>query len=93
MDFDTESMFTGATIDTAKKELTVKSNVVSDYFSVKITPKNIGATGIKARKTHVSFKPGSSEEEGQFVDLSFKILACDDGELYKKFKVAASDWS
>lgn len=93
MDFETESMFTGATIDTPKKELTVKSNVVSDYFSVKITPKNIGATGIKARKTHVSFKPGSSEEEGQYVDLSFKILACDDGELYKKFKVAASDWS
>lgn len=73
-------------------ELTVKTNVVSDEFSVKLTPKNIGAIGIKARKTHVSFRPGHSEEEGSYVDLTFKILACEDGELYKKFKVKATDW-
>jgi hypothetical protein len=38
-------------------------------------------------------KPGSSEEEGSYVDLTFKILACADGALYTKFKVKASDWS
>lgn len=71
----------------------MKTNVVSDDFSVKLTPKNIGAIGIKARRTHVSFRPGSSEEEGSYVDLTFKILACSDGELYKKFRVKAEDWA
>ena len=89
--FELETLLTGAVA--ANDELTVKSNVVSDDFSVKLTPKNIGAVGIKARRTHVSFRPGHSEEEGSFVDLTFKILACDDGELYKKYKVAAADWA
>lgn len=92
MDFDIESMFTGAVKNQAGDELTVKTNVVSKDFSVKVTPKNIGAVGIKVRRAHVSFRPGSSEEEGQFVDLKFKILACEDDELYKKFKVKAADW-
>lgn len=93
MSFDIEKMFTGASVSEDESELTVKTNVVSDDFSVKLTPKNIGAVGIKARRTSVSFRPASSEEEGQYVDLTFKILACEDGELYKKFKVAATDWA
>lgn len=95
MSYEVESMFTGAVAGTGDNagELTVKTNVVSKDFSVKLTPKNVGAVGIKARRTHVSFRPGSSEEEGQFVDLTFKILACEDGELYKKFKVKAEDWA
>ena len=92
MDFDTEKMFTGATISEDSNELTVKTNVVSDDFSVKLTPKNIGAIGIKARRTHVSFRPGHSEEEGSYVDLTFKIFACGDGELYKKYRVKKEDW-
>lgn len=90
MDFDTEKMFTGAVV--SGEELTVKTNVVSKDFSVKLTPKNIGSIGIKARRTHVYFRPGSSEEEGSYVDLKFKILACSDGELYKKFRVKDTDW-
>lgn len=90
MDFDTEKMFTGAVV--SGEELTVKTNVVSKDFSVKLTPKNIGSIGIKVRRTHVSFRPGSSEEEGSYVDLKFKILACSDGELYKKFRVKDTDW-
>lgn len=88
--FDFESKLTGATVNAAKDELKVTTNIVSDDYSVVLTPKNIGATGIKVRKTHVSFKPGFSEEEGQFVDLTFTILACDDGELYTKFKKKAA---
>ena len=92
--FETEKMFTGATIGgSSQNELKVTTNVVSSDFSVKLTPKNIGAIGIKARKCHVSYKPGSSEEEGHFADVTFKILACADGELYTKFKVAQSDWT
>lgn len=90
MDFDTEKMFTGAVV--SGEELTVKTNVVSKEFSVKLTPKNIGSIGIKARRTHVSFRPGSSEEEGSYVNLTFKILACSDEELYKKFRVKDTDW-
>lgn len=92
MDFITEAALNGGTIGSSGDELTVKSNVIADDYSVKLTPKNIGAIGIKARKTHVTLKPGSSEEEGNFVDLTFRILACADGELYKKFRVKASDW-
>lgn len=95
MDFDTENKLTGAVKsgEVGQEELTVKTNVIPEDFSVKVTPKNIGATGIKARRTHISFRPGLSEEEGQYVDVTFKILACEDGELYKKFKVQQSDWA
>ena len=92
MPFDTESELTGA-VEDESGELVVSTNVISDDYSVKVTPKNIGATGIKARKTHVSFKPGTSEEEGQFVDVTFEILKTADDELYRKFKVQSSDWS
>lgn len=95
MDFDTENKLTGAAKSGSpgQEELTVKTNVIPEDFSVKVTPKNIGATGIKVRRAHISFRPGSSEEEGQYVDVTFKILACADGELYKKFKVQSTDWA
>lgn len=86
-----EAMFTGAVQQ--GEDLVVKTNVVSSEFSMKLTPKNIGATGIKARKCSVAFKSGYSEDEGQYVDLTFKILACADGELYTKFKVKEADWN
>ena len=93
MTFDVETLFTGAVAGSDGNELTVKTNVVGKDFSVKLTPKNVGAIGIKARRCAVSFKPGSSEEEGTYVDLTFTVLACEDGELYKKFRVQASDWA
>jgi len=91
MDFTTESGLIDASV--VSQELVVKSNIVAGYYSVKVTPKNIGSIGIKARKCHVTFLPGSSEEEGHYVDVTFTITACADGELYRKFRVAASDWS
>lgn len=90
MDFATEASLNGGTA--SADELVVKTNIIADAYSVKLTPKNIGAIGIKARKCHVTMKPGSSEEEGHYVDLTFKILACADGELYRKFRVKATDW-
>lgn len=95
MDFDTEAKLTGAVKsgDSGSEELAVKTHIIPEDYSMKLTPKNIGATGIKARRTHITFLPGSSEEEGHYVDVTFKILACEDGELYKKFKVQASDWA
>lgn len=90
MDFDTEGLFTGAE-ENEDGELVVKTNKVDDDFSLKVTPKNIGAKGLKARRTHVKFRPGHSEEEGSYVDLTFKILPCEDDELYRFFRVKAAD--
>lgn len=93
--FELETLLTGAVAGTGDKagELVVKTNVVSDDFSVKLTPKNIGSIGIKARRTHVTMKSGHSEEEGHYIDLTFKILACEDGELYTKYRVKEADWT
>lgn len=90
MDFDTEGLFTGAE-ENEDGELVVKTNKVDDDFSLKVTPKNIGAKGLKARRTHVKFRPGHSEEEGSYVDLTFKILPCEDDELYRFFRVKSAD--
>lgn len=90
--FAFEQMLTGA-VENADGDLVVSTNIVEDDFSLKLTPKNIGAIGIKARRTHISYRPGSSEEEGHYVDVTHKILACEDGELYKKFRVKSSDWN
>lgn len=81
----------GATNDTTAGELKITSLLVKDEYSVKVTPLNIGATGIKARKTHVEYSEGFSESDGHFADLKFTILACADGELYTKFKKAAPE--
>lgn len=91
MPFEVETALTGAVIDESG-DLVVSSNVISDDYSVKVTPKNIGSTGIKVRRSHVSFKPGTSEEEGQFVDVTFEIMKTADNELYRKFKVKSDDW-
>lgn len=93
MDFDTEAMFTGAVKSSDGRELDVKTNIVQGEFSVKVTPKNIGATGIKAPRCSVKFRPGSSEDEGHYVDLTFTILETESGTYYKKFKVAKDDWN
>lgn len=91
MDFATENLLTGAVIETADGELVVKTHVVEKEMSLKVVPKNVGAIGIKARRCKVKFVPGYSEEEGNFVDVKFKILECEDGELYRKFRVKAAD--
>ena len=93
MDFDTEGFFTGAVKSTDGEELEVSTNIVQKEMSVKVTPKNIGAIGIKAPRCSVTFRPGSSEDEGQYVDLTFTILEPESGKLYKKFRVKKDDWA
>lgn len=91
MDFATEKLLTDASVDATGKEMTVKGHIVEKEMSLKIVPKNIGAIGIKARRCKVKFVPGYSEDEGHFVDVTFKILTCVDGELYKKYRVEQAD--
>lgn len=91
MDFETENLLTGSEIETESGDLVVTTHVVEKEMSLKVVPKNIGGIGLKARRCKVKFVPGYSEEEGHFVDVTFKILECEDGELYRKFRVKAAD--
>ena len=70
-------------------DVNVKTHVVEDDFSVRVTPKNVGARGIKAPKTHVTYKPGWSEEEGNYADLEFEFLFGAQGYWYSKFTKSA----
>lgn len=87
MDFETEKKIIGGTIDTTNGGYSLKSALAQGEFSLLIIPKNIGAIGIAARRTSVVLKPGFSEEEGHYVDVTHKILACADGTIYTKFRV------
>ena len=88
-DFATLATILDATHDTTAGELKIKSLIVADPYSVKVTPKNVGGVGVKARKCHVKYKEGYSESEGQYGDFTFTFLECADGELYTKFKKTA----
>lgn len=61
----------GAASDT---NIAVQSHVVPDEYSVKVTPNKVGAYGIQAPKCSVSVSAGWSEEDGNYVDLTFGIL-------------------
>lgn len=67
-------------------EANVKTHIVDGDWSVKVTPKNVGARGIKAPLTQITYKPGWSEEEGNFADIEFAILHGAQGYWYSKFK-------
>lgn len=84
--FEFEAMLTGAELDEASGNLKIKTHIINDDISVEVTPKNIGATGIRIRKSNMTYKPGYSEDEGHYADVTWTVLACEDEELYTKFK-------
>lgn len=63
----------------------VSTHVVEDYFALKLTPKNVGAVGIEAKKCSVDFKPGYSDTDGHYADITFTIVACQNGDLYTRW--------
>lgn len=67
-------------------DFNVKTHVVDGDFSVRVTPKNVGAKGIKAPLTNISYKPGWSEEEGNYADIEFEILKGATDVWYSRFK-------
>ena len=73
----------------------VKTHVVQGYRAVEITPENAGATGIRAPYCLVSFKPGRSEDEGEYVDITYTILPILNADFevehwYSRFKKPAT---
>lgn len=75
--------------DTEGGELKVITHLVDGDWSLQITPKNVGAKGIKAPKTTITYKPGWSEEDGNYADIDFEILKGDAGYWYSIFTKAA----
>lgn len=73
---------------TVGDEQQVTTHVVEGDWSLKITPKNVGAKGIKAPKTSITYKPGWSEEDGNYADIDFDILKGDAGYWYSRFTKA-----
>lgn len=66
-------------------DFNVTTHIVEGDWSVKVTPKNTGATGVKAPKTSITYKPGWSEEDGNYADIDFEILKGDAGYWYSYF--------
>ena len=64
----------------------VHTHIVDGDYSLKIIPKNNGAIGIKAPKTNISFKPGFSETEGNYADITWTILQTEGGTWYTRYK-------
>lgn len=68
----------------------VKTHLVNGDWSVKVTPKNVGARGIKVPLSSIAFKPGYSEEDGNYADLEFEILKGAQDYWYSRFKKTAA---
>lgn len=66
-------------------DFAVKTHVVEGDFSLEIDPKNVGAKGIRAPKTNITYKPGWSEEEGNYADITFDIIKGDADYWYKRY--------
>lgn len=71
-------------------DFNVKTHIVEGDWSVKVTPKNVGATGIKAPKTSIKYAPGWSEEEGNYADITCDILMGAGDYWYSRFKKPAA---
>ena len=72
-------------------DVNIKTHVIEGDYSLKVTPKNVGAKGIKAPKCAITYKPGWSEEEGNYADVDFEILKGDAGYWYSRFSKAQQD--
>ena len=70
-------------------DFNIKTHVVEGDFSVKVTPKNVGAKGINAPKCSITYAPGWSEEEGNYADLTFDILKGEGDYWYSRFTKTA----
>lgn len=75
---------------TVGEEEQVKTHVVDGYWSLKVTPKNVGARGIKAPMCVIGYKPGWNEEEGNYADITFEILKGEAGYWYSRFTKPAA---
>ena len=74
-----------ALVQLGQKDLLVDTHIVPGNFSLKLTPKNLGAKGIKVPKCSVSVAPSFGDDTGHALTLTFSILNGDAGYWYSKF--------
>lgn len=80
------------TLGSDPTEVVMKTHVVEGDWSVKVTPKNSGAWGIKAPKCSITYTPSWSEENGNQAVLTITILKTTEVQTTLK-KKGASSWS
>lgn len=78
------------TADSENNEFKMNTHIVDGDWSLEITPKNVGAKGIRAPKTNISYKPGWSEEDGNYADIEFDILKGNADYWYSRFTKTSS---
>lgn len=79
--------------DTTNNKFKMATHIVDGDWSLKITPKNTGARGLEAPKCNITYKPGWSEEDGNYADIDFEILKGNAGYWYSLFTKAAATTS
>lgn len=72
-------------IDENGDDINVTTHIVPGNYCLKLTPKNLGAMGIKAPKCSVSVAPAFGDDTGNALTLNIPILQGSAGYWYKKF--------
>lgn len=72
-------------IDKNGDDINVTTHIVPGNYCLKLTPKNLGAMGIKAPKCSVSVTPAFGDDTGNALTLNIPILQGSAGYWYKKF--------
>lgn len=67
----------------------IKTHIVDGAWTVKVTPKNVGARGIQTTNASIVYQPAWSEENGNQAILTFKFHKTDAGVWYSYFTKAA----
>ncbi|MBR3456058.1 MAG: hypothetical protein IKH26_12130 [Bacteroidaceae bacterium] len=78
---------------TEDNETTVSTHIVDGDWSVKVTPKNMGAKGIAAPKCSITYAPSWDEEHGNQLTLTFNIHKTTDANpnyWYKRFTTTSA---
>lgn len=84
----TASLYTNlgiGVIDKNGDDINVTTHIVPGNYCLKLTPKNLGAMGIKAPKCSVSVTPAFGDDTGNALTLNIPILQGLAGYWYKKF--------
>lgn len=77
-------------VATGSTDYNVKTHIPANNFGVQVTPKNVGAIGIKCPLCSVKYKPGWSDADGNYADIVFRFLKIDeDSDWYSRFVKAA----
>ena len=72
-------------MDSNGDDVLVDTHVVPGYYSMTLTPKNLGAKGIKAPKCSISVSPAFGDDTGNALTITATILQGEAGYWYSKF--------